>query len=405
MTKRSSRSRTPPARRAPPARGYHGADVAFAAARTVERVLLLARRGGAAVQHRLRPRVLCLLSSRLVRARARRQAVATGIAASAACVRKAIHTPNHASRERGVNFSVTPFKFAASACRLEPALHAPREQVAKVARDAPATRCSTLRPAPPPRQRWRDAVGVAADLTAAAASRRHRAWRRAAGGSEWVAAADADARNLLVLLHGLGDEPEPFAKFARQMALPQTAALALRAPLPLPAGIEIGRAWFDAFEADGALIAPKSGERRRVRGLEQIAQNCARSSRCCARAAGRTSASFCSALRRAAPPRSRTSCAASTGWAASPRVRPRAARERGPRRGAGGAADADARARGRARRADARRSRRGGSSTDENEGGRRAAADGGAAAARGLDFSRSPATAARCRATRRRCAR
>ena len=89
------------------------------------------------------------------------------------------------------------------------------------------------------------------------------------GGSEWVAAADADARNLLVLLHGLGDEPEPFAKFARKMALPQTAALALRAPLPLPAGIEIGRAWFDSFEADGALIAPKSGERRRVRSLEQ----------------------------------------------------------------------------------------------------------------------------------------
>ena len=53
------------------------------------------------------------------------------------------------------------------------------------------------------------------------------------------------------------------------MALPQTAALALRAPLPLPAGIEIGRAWFDSFEADGALIAPKSGERRRVRSLEQ----------------------------------------------------------------------------------------------------------------------------------------
>ena len=38
----------------------------------------------------------------------------------------------------------------------------------------------------------------------------------------------------------------------------------LRAPLPLPAGIEVGRAWFDSFEADGALIAPKSGGRRRA---------------------------------------------------------------------------------------------------------------------------------------------
>lgn len=35
-----------------------------------------------------------------------------------------------------------------------------------------------------------------------------------------------------------GDLPAPFAQLARKLALPQTASLALRAPLPLPADIE-----------------------------------------------------------------------------------------------------------------------------------------------------------------------
>ena len=95
-----------------------------------------------------------------------------------------------------------------------------------------------------------ETLGVAADLTATAATVGVGARGVRPGGSEWAAAADADARNLLVLLHG-GDEPGRSPSCAK-MALPQTAALVLRAPLPLPAGIEIGRAWFDSFEADGA---------------------------------------------------------------------------------------------------------------------------------------------------------
>lgn len=59
--------------------------------------------------------------------------------------------------------------------------------------------------------------------------------------------------NLLLLLHGLGDGPENFAKFAARLALPQTSALALAAPLTLPHGLD-GHSWFDSFEEDGTLI-------------------------------------------------------------------------------------------------------------------------------------------------------
>jgi hypothetical protein len=36
--------------------------------------------------------------------------------------------------------------------------------------------------------------------------------------------------NLLVLLHGLGDTHAPFANLGKQLKLPQTATLAIRAP-------------------------------------------------------------------------------------------------------------------------------------------------------------------------------
>ena len=86
------------------------------------------------------------------------------------------------------------------------------------------------------------------------------------GGSVWAAGSRTEP-NLLVLLHGLGDTPRPFAKLAERLALPQTSALALRAPLPLPAGLD-GFAWHDAFEIDtGDLIQPNTGERRRTSSL------------------------------------------------------------------------------------------------------------------------------------------
>lgn len=90
------------------------------------------------------------------------------------------------------------------------------------------------------------------------------------GGSEWIPAAASSPgtpTNLLLLLHGLGDAPAPYATFARRIALPQTAALALRAPLPLPFGLE-GGAWHVSFDADGESIdGSASGERRRVDSL------------------------------------------------------------------------------------------------------------------------------------------
>ena len=84
------------------------------------------------------------------------------------------------------------------------------------------------------------------------------------GGSEWVPA--ADATHLLLLLHGLGDGPRQFAQLARTLALPSTAALALRGPIPLPFGVD-GACWHASFEPDGELIAPSRSEQRRLRSL------------------------------------------------------------------------------------------------------------------------------------------
>ena len=71
-------------------------------------------------------------------------------------------------------------------------------------------------------------------------------------GSNWVEGPPG-ARNMLLLLHGLGDTPAPFARLARTMALPETSALALRAPLPLPADLD-GYMWHDSFDDEGDLL-------------------------------------------------------------------------------------------------------------------------------------------------------
>lgn len=57
--------------------------------------------------------------------------------------------------------------------------------------------------------------------------------------------------NILVLLHGLGGDAEPFARLARQMALPETLCLALQAPAPLPFGLG-GFHWGDDIVFDQA---------------------------------------------------------------------------------------------------------------------------------------------------------
>ena len=91
------------------------------------------------------------------------------------------------------------------------------------------------------------------------------------------------ATNLLLLLHGLGDTPRPFAQLARTLALPQTASLALRAPVPLPCDMD-GACWHASFDPDGHVIGPLSGINRlqslerecrcRLRRLLQLLEQC-----------------------------------------------------------------------------------------------------------------------------------
>ncbi|KAJ7704303.1 Alpha/Beta hydrolase protein [Mycena rosella] len=66
---------------------------------------------------------------------------------------------------------------------------------------------------------------------------------------------DGTDENLLILLHGLGDTHMPFSKLARQLRLPQTAVLALRAPEQVPFLYEESYMWFPSFDGLGELLA------------------------------------------------------------------------------------------------------------------------------------------------------
>jgi predicted esterase len=59
---------------------------------------------------------------------------------------------------------------------------------------------------------------------------------------------DSWDEHLLLLLHGLGDCDTNFATFGAKLQLPQTASLAIRAPLPL---LDMGFTWFDVITAAG----------------------------------------------------------------------------------------------------------------------------------------------------------
>jgi predicted esterase len=74
--------------------------------------------------------------------------------------------------------------------------------------------------------------------------------------------------NLLILLHGLGDSHKPFSKLGQTMAIPQTACLAISAPVALP--FDNSFSWFPAFQDDGEVIPPSEtylGDTRRIEGL------------------------------------------------------------------------------------------------------------------------------------------
>jgi len=63
--------------------------------------------------------------------------------------------------------------------------------------------------------------------------------------------------NLLVLLHGAGDAPAPFARLAAKLALPGTAGLALKAPFPCGPGTT----WFAEGACDAADAASLAAAR------------------------------------------------------------------------------------------------------------------------------------------------
>ncbi|KAJ7764524.1 hypothetical protein DFH07DRAFT_811502 [Mycena maculata] len=65
---------------------------------------------------------------------------------------------------------------------------------------------------------------------------------------------DGTDENILILLHGLGDTHIPFSKLGRQLKLPQTAILAVRAPDQVPFLYEESFAWFPSFDELGELI-------------------------------------------------------------------------------------------------------------------------------------------------------
>ncbi|KAJ7056994.1 hypothetical protein C8F01DRAFT_1211126 [Mycena amicta] len=70
----------------------------------------------------------------------------------------------------------------------------------------------------------------------------------------YAASDDGTDENLLVLLHGLGDTHIPFFKLAKQLKLPQTAVLVLRAPEQIPFLYEEAYAWYPSFDPLGELL-------------------------------------------------------------------------------------------------------------------------------------------------------
>ncbi|KAF9653674.1 hypothetical protein BDM02DRAFT_3226555 [Thelephora ganbajun] len=65
---------------------------------------------------------------------------------------------------------------------------------------------------------------------------------------------DGVDENLLILLHGLGDTHVPFANLGKQLKLPQTATLAIRAPEKIPYLYEEAFQWYESFDSLGDLL-------------------------------------------------------------------------------------------------------------------------------------------------------
>lgn len=89
---------------------------------------------------------------------------------------------------------------------------------------------------------------------------------------------DGTDENLLILLHGLGDTQVPFGKLGRQLKLPQTATLALRAPERIPFLYEEAFQWYTSFDPLGELLEqpnPTPALELLARVLAHLAADCA----------------------------------------------------------------------------------------------------------------------------------
>ncbi|KAF7329754.1 Abhydrolase-2 domain-containing protein [Mycena kentingensis (nom. inval.)] len=91
---------------------------------------------------------------------------------------------------------------------------------------------------------------------------------------------DGTDENLLFLLHGLGkcDTHTPFYKLGKQLKLPQTAVLALRAPDKIPFLYEEAYAWYPSFDPLGELIPrpnPTSALDLLGKVLQHLREDCA----------------------------------------------------------------------------------------------------------------------------------
>ena len=66
-----------------------------------------------------------------------------------------------------------------------------------------------------------------------------------------------DPVNAVIFLHGLGDTSRNFASFARALNLPETLAIALQGPQPLPFPLPSGYHWGDDFLIDNNTGEPE----------------------------------------------------------------------------------------------------------------------------------------------------
>ncbi|KAG0372798.1 hypothetical protein BGX24_012568 [Mortierella sp. AD032] len=80
---------------------------------------------------------------------------------------------------------------------------------------------------------------------------------------KYIPSIDNVDENLVIFFHGLGDKIEPnFTKLAKSLQLPQTAAVCIQAPTPVPYLEEEGYQWFPSFNnMTGELLGPEAPER------------------------------------------------------------------------------------------------------------------------------------------------